>query len=71
MDMDSSVVISKEVIRRVKFLPDCDRKAIANALVDEILFGISPEESLSPFQIMLYSIVQHYIRRDTARFASI
>ena len=63
--MNSSVVFSRHVINSVRSLPESDRRAIANALAGEFLLGLNPDEDLTPFQAMLYTIMQFYIKRDS------
>lgn len=65
----SSIVISQHVINSVKGLPESDRHAVATALAEEILLGKNPDDTLSPFQSMLYSIIQFYVKRDTEKAA--
>ncbi len=65
--MNASVVFSSHVINSVKALPESDRRAIANALAGEFLLGLDPDEELTPFQSMLYTIMQFYIKRDSNR----
>lgn len=66
---NSSIIISKHVINSVKALPEADRHAVAIALAEEILLGMNPDDSLTPFQSMLYSIIQFYVKRDTEKAA--
>lgn len=61
------VVISSHVIESIKSLPETDRRAVAIALANEMLLGLNPDDSLTPFQAMLYSIIQFHVRRDSAR----
>lgn len=61
------VFISSHVIESIKSLPDTDRRAVAMALANEMLLGLNPDEGLTPFQAMLYSIIQFHVRRDSAR----
>jgi len=63
----TSVFISSHVIESIRALPDTDRQAVAMALVNEMLLGLNPDDSLTPFQAMLYSIIQFHVRRDSAR----
>ena len=65
--MNASVVFSSYVINSVRALPETDRRAIANAIAGEFLLGTNPDDELSPFQSMLYTIMQYYIKRDTNR----
>lgn len=64
---NSSIIISEHVVNSVKSLPETDRKAIASALAEELLLGQCPDDKLTPFQAMLYSIIHYYVRRDTER----
>ena len=70
MSMDASVVFSGHVINSVKALPESDRRAIANALAGEFLLGLNPDDELTPFQSMLYTIMQFHIKRDSTRAQS-
>ncbi len=63
------VIISPHVINTVKALSEVDRKAVAEALVNEFVLGTDPEEGLSPYQAMLYVLISHYVKRDSIRGA--
>ena len=65
--MDTSIIISSHVVDTIKSLPESERAAIATALASELILGNDPDEMLSPFQAMLYSIIRYYVKRDTER----
>lgn len=64
--MKSSVLFPDSVLNRVKYLPDADRRAIFDAFEGEMLYNRNPNDTLSPFQAMLYSFVKFYINREMA-----
>lgn len=63
------IIFSQHVIETVKALSDEDRKAVADALVNEFVLGLNPDECLTPFQAMLYTLISHYVKRDSIRSA--
>ncbi len=65
--MESAMIITPHVVNTIKSLPESERKAIADALASELLLGSDPDEMLTPFQAMLYSIIRYYVKRDTER----
>lgn len=65
----SSVILSSHVINTIKALSETDRKAIALAIAEDFVLGGNPEDSLSPFQAMLYTIISYYVKRDSVRGA--
>lgn len=65
------VIITQHVINTIKALSDLDRRAIAEALINEFVLGLDPEEGLSPFQAMLYVLISHYVKRDSIRGANV
>lgn len=67
----TSVILSSHVIDTVKALSEEDRKAIAAAIVEDFVLGGDPEDSLSPFQAMIYTIISYYIKRDSLRGAEV
>lgn len=64
--MKSSVLFPDSVLNRVKYLPDADRRAIFDAFEGEMRYNRNPNDTLSPFQAMLYSFVKFYINREMA-----
>lgn len=66
---ETSVILSSHVIDTINALSETDRKAIAAAIVEEYILGCNPEDSLSPFQAMLYTIISYYVKRDSVRVA--
>ncbi len=65
--MENSVLISSRVIDTIKSLPVAEREAIAHALVTELILDKDPDDSLSSFQSVLYSMVRFYVKHDTER----
>lgn len=63
----SSIVISPKVIDTVKALPESERKAIVEALAFDIFLGHNPDEILTPFQALLYTMIRRYVSRDSYR----
>ena len=63
----SSIIINPHVINSVRSLPESDRRAIVNALAEDLLLGYSPEEKLSPFQAVIYMAIHYYVCRDSMR----
>lgn len=61
----SSFVITPRVVNTIKSLPESIRGAIANALVSEMLLDQSPEEHLTPVQMMVYVMIRNYVERDS------
>lgn len=67
--LSSTIIITPHVVNTVKSLPESDRKAIVEALAADILLGVNPDEVLSPFQSILYSMIKFYVERDSVRAA--
>ena len=65
------VIITQHVINTIKALSDSDRRAVAEALVNEFVLGLDPDEALSPFQAMLYVLISQYVKRDSMRGATV
>lgn len=64
----NSILITPHVINTINSLPDEERTAIANTLVAELILGEKPEDSLSPMQEMIYSIIRFYVKQDTIKY---
>lgn len=63
--MNQSVYLSPRVINTIKSLPDVEREAITSALASEFILGIEPsDDSLTPFQNILYMMIRSYVQRD-------
>lgn len=67
--LETSIIITPHVVNTVKALPESDRKAIVEALAADILLGVNPDDVLSPFQSILYSMIKFYVERDSVRAA--
>lgn len=63
----SSFFISSRVINTINALPEEERLSIASAIAGEMLLGASVANKLSPEQLMIYTIIKDYIRRDSFR----
>ncbi|MCM1292763.1 MAG: hypothetical protein NC111_02320 [Bacteroides sp.] len=70
MNVTNPVLISKHVINSINALPEEDRGAIAIALVEEMVLGNNPDDKLSPFQAMLYSMIRFYVKKDSHKIAA-
>lgn len=64
----NSILITPHVINTINSLPDEERTAIANTLAAELILGEKPEDSLSPMQEMIYSIICFYVKQDTIKY---
>ena len=64
----NSILITTHVINTINSLPDEERTAIANTLAAELILGEKPEDSLSPMQEMIYSIIRFYVKQDTIKY---
>lgn len=63
--MNQAVYFSPRVISTIKSLPEVEREAISSALASEYILGIQPaEDSLTPFQTILYTMIRSYVERD-------
>lgn len=65
--MNSSVILTENLIKTVQQLPASERTAIANALVNEFILGEDPTSVLNPFQNLIYAMISTSLKRDTAR----
>ncbi len=65
--MLQSIVISNHVLETIKSLPMGEREMITNALVADLFLGKNPDDVLSPFHAMVYSVIRYYVRRDSER----
>jgi len=71
MFMSSSILISSHVINTINSLPVEERVAVSAALVGEMILGKTPsDDSFSPKESLLYSIIRQYVRQDSARYAN-
>ena len=64
----NSILITPHVINTINSLPDEERTAIANTLAAELILGEKTEDSLSPMQEMIYSIIRFYVKQDTIKY---
>ena len=64
----NSILITPHVINTINSLPDEERTAIANTRAAELILGEKPEDSLSPMQEMIYSIIRFYVKQDTIKY---
>lgn len=67
--MNNSIVITPHVINTINSLPEEERVAVASAFVSEIIMGVNPEDSLSPLQKMLYSVIRFYVQQDSTKLS--
>lgn len=67
----NSILITPHVINTINSLPDEERTAIANTLAAELILGEKPEDSLSPMQEMIYSIIRFYVKQDTIKYTMV
>lgn len=65
--MSQSIVISNHVLETIKSLPTDAREVITNALATDLFLGRNPDDTLSPFHAMIYSVIRYYVRRDSER----
>ena len=68
--MLQSIVISNHVLETIKSLPLGEREMITNALAADLFLGKNPDDVLSPFHAMVYSVIRYYVRRDSERAGS-
>lgn len=66
--MKPSIIISQSVIDTVRALPETERQAIVQALANELFLGNQAQDSLSPFQNFIYTMISSNMQRDTQRF---
>lgn len=63
--MKQAVVFSPRVLNTIQSLPELERSAISSALASEFLLGITPsDDTLTPFQTILYTMIRSYVERD-------
>lgn len=67
---ETPIIFSPLVIKTVNALSESDRKAIATALINEFILDLNPDDALSPFQAVLYTMISHYVKRDSIRGAT-
>lgn len=65
--MNQSIIITPHVINTINSLPEEERLSIVSAIAGEMLMGVSVEKNLSPEQMLIYTIIKDYIRRDSFR----
>lgn len=68
--MSTTIVITPNLINRIKSLPKEEKKAIFNAFACDEIFKIEREVKLTPYQELIYAIVKDYIMRDSKRYAA-
>lgn len=63
--MNQAVFFSQRVINTINSLPEVEREAISTALASEFILGVVPgDDSLTPFQAILYTMIRSYVERD-------
>ncbi|MCM1028582.1 MAG: hypothetical protein NC342_03545 [Pseudoflavonifractor sp.] len=65
-----AMVITPHVASTISSLPADEQLAISSALAREFILGLDPEEALTPFQVMVYSMIRSYVCRDTRRMGA-
>lgn len=65
--MDTTIVITSNVINTINALPIEERLAITAALASELILGKESASSLTPVQAMVYSMIKDYVNRDSER----
>ncbi len=68
--LSATMVITPNVVNTINSLPASEQQAISSALAMEFILGRDPSESLTPFQVMVYSMIRSYVARDTRRLAA-
>ena len=63
--MTDSIIITPRVVETIKALPVKEREAISYALIDDLILGIDPKESLTPMEGILYTMIKYYVTHDT------
>lgn len=69
--MNQAIVLTPHVINTINSLPEEERVAVASAFVSEMIMGVNPDESLSPLQKMLYSVIKLYVQQDSIKLSAI
>lgn len=65
--MTSSFVISSHVLNTINALPEEKRLSIVTAIAGEMFLGHDLDNKLSAEDMLLYTIIKDYIRRDSFR----
>lgn len=68
--MNQAIVLTPHVINTINSLPEEERVAVASAFVSEMIMGVNPDESLSPLQKMLYSVIKLYVQQDSIKLSA-
>lgn len=68
--MNQAIVLTPHVINTINSLPEEERVAVASAFVSEMIMGVNPDESLSPLQKMLYSVIKLYVQQDSIKLST-
>ncbi|MEF9923279.1 MAG: hypothetical protein RR061_00075 [Muribaculaceae bacterium] len=68
--MNSSIVISENVINTISSLQPDEQKAVFNAFACDKILKVKRDFELSPLQEILYAIVCDYIKRDSLRYSN-
>ena len=68
--MNQTIVLTPHVINTINSLPEDERVAVASAFVSEMIMGVNPDESLSPLQKMLYSVIKLYVQQDSIKLST-
>lgn len=63
----SNIIITPRVIETIQRLPVNERRAISMALANDIFLGLDPQDSLSPYQTIIYTLIRDYVTRATLR----
>ena len=65
--MATPFMISNKVINTIQSLPSDDQAIISAAIVNEMILGRDPRETLTPAQMIVYTFIRFNIAQDTRR----
>ncbi len=68
MTMNSSILLSAQVISKLQSLPAEDRKVVTQAVAYDLILGIPSGTELSAVQYLVYSLIKESVQRDTVKF---
>lgn len=68
--MNSSIVLSKDVLNTIKSLPTSQQFSIISAIAGEMIFGDTLRDQLTEEEKRLYYVIKSNVCRDSDRYTA-
>ena len=67
MTTSQDILLSRQVLKTLRELPENKRTNVARALVYDLILGEESAQNLPDFDYLIYSMIAENIRRDSYR----